>query len=147
MIDEDTLRRAEDVPGYCGPLADDRPRVTHPRVRPFVWAIALVSTGVRREELLASMGHLFPTSDLRVGEVSDALGGNWDDDRSRLELVVDEVLGEMVAEGLLRYREDGLYVLTLASLKKAISIVCTLNAQLPDHLLNEQVMAKLPAPF
>lgn len=149
MIDEDSLRRAEEVPGYCGPLADDRPRVTHPRARAMLWAILLWRGGVRREEMLASMGHLCPTSDTRIGEeaVFDALNGVWDDDRSRLELVTDEVLGEAVAEGLLRYRSDGLYVLTLASLQKAIAVTCTLNAQLPDHLLTEQVMAQLPAPF
>lgn len=146
MIDEDSLRRAEDIPGYCGPLADDRPRVTHARARPLLWGILLWCGGVRREELLASMAHLCPVDDTRLG-VFDALYGDLDEDRSRLELVVDEVLGEEVANGRLRYRADGLYVLTLKATQLSISLACQLNAQLPDHLLTEQVQNQLPVPL
>lgn len=146
MIDEESLRLASEVPGYCGPLADHRPRVTVARARPFLWAILLWTGAVRREELVAALGILAPTDDLRTG-VFDALHGELDEDRNRLELVADEVLGEEVAAKTLRLRADGLYVVTLAGLPRAISATCTLNAQLPDHLLSEQVMAQLPAPF
>ncbi len=145
MIDEESLRLASDVPGYCGPLADNRPRVNLARARPFLWAILLWSGAVRREELTAALGVLAPTDDLRTG-IFDALHGDLDEDRNRLELVADEVLGEELAAKTLRLRPDGLYVLTLAGLSRAISAACTLNAQLPDHLLNEQVTAQLRAP-
>lgn len=146
MIDEETLRLASDVPGYCGPLSDDRPRVTVARARPFLWAVLLWRGAVRREELVALLSILAPTDDLRLG-VFDALHGQLDEQRNRLEVTADWALGEEVGAGRLRVRSDDLYVLTLEGLTQAIAATCTLNAQLPDHLLTEQVKAQVPAPF
>jgi hypothetical protein len=56
---------------------------------------------------------------------------------TRLESIVNQTLAEYVADGLIRFRDDGLYVVTPKGLQKLVAWTCALNAQLPDHLLNE----------
>ncbi|WP_424175341.1 hypothetical protein [Vulcanococcus sp.] len=148
MFDEASLRQACETPGYCGPLADDRPHITVAWVKPFIWAILLYRGGIRRDELLACLTPLVPTDDLRCG-VFDSLLGLQRDDRNLLELRIDEAIAEEVEAGSLRYNDArDLWVLTGGEGKRtAISCACTMNSQLPFHLLDEEAMAQLPAPF
>lgn len=96
---------------------------------------------------------------MRFGEIASALVphcteidlkiGMWDGienyeigDRSRLEYLIEEVLGEMVSEQILRYNEErDLWVLSLGdnrqNLPKIINWVAALGGQLPQHLLLE----------
>lgn len=86
--------------------------------------------------------------------MDDIKEGAWDPldgdycEGTRLEKLVDEVLGEFVAEGLVRYNEEQeLWVLTPKNLPVIISWVAALGARMPQHLLSEmsrQQIAKLP---
>lgn len=84
--------------------------------------------------------------DLKVG-AWDPLEGDYCEG-TRLEKLVDEVLGEFVAEGILRYNEDQeLWVLTTTNLPTIISWVAALGARMPQHLLSEmsrEQIARLP---
>lgn len=142
------MRLAEEAPGYCGPLADTRPHITVAWIKPFIWAVLLYRGGLRRDELLNCLAMLVPTDDLRCG-VFDALLGIERDDRNLLELRIDEALAEEVAAKRLRFNRDkDLWVLTgQEGMRTAIACVCTMNSQLPFHLLDEETMAQLPAPF
>ncbi len=130
MIDESTIREIqEEAPGYTGPLFDETPRVTAARTRPFIWALLLLSAAVRTYEVVCAMTCHVHGDDVRVGD--DPLG------RTPLEAVVEEVIGELVDDGLLRPRGDGLFVLNASAKTRAITTACALNAQLPDHLLSD----------
>ena len=125
MIDETTIDRSEDLGGCLGLVVfDHQPTTTPGRVRPFVWAFLLLRGAV--------IGAL-------TGHVADDDHRTWDDplDRTRLDAVVQDTLAEMVAHKILRVNESGLYVLRPEQIGKATSLVCSLNAQLPDHLLME----------
>ena len=135
MIDETTLNLHE-VPGSVGPLFDENPRVTPARVRPFIWAHLLLTGAVRRSEVATCLVPHIAREDQKVFE--DLF------DRTPLEAVIDDELLELVAEGLLRRNKErrtdegeDLFVLTPEALVKATSLVCTINGQLPDHLLQE----------
>ena len=129
MIDESTIDSVEDLGGCVGMVfLDHQPKATPARVRPFVWAYLLLRGAVRRHEVEGALvGHV-AEDDLRIFD--DPL------ERTRLAVVIDDVLATMVFEGLLRVNE-GLYVLRKEGITKAVSATCTLNAQLPDHLLME----------
>lgn len=92
--------------------------------------MALFCTGVRREEIVHCVSSRVNSEDLRIGD---------DDpfDRTRVEQVIDEVLADLVTDGLFRRNEDGLHVLQVKGLQRATSLACLMNAQLPDHLLQE----------
>ena len=130
MINEATLDITE-APGATGLLFDENPSATTSRIRPFVIGFLLLRGGVRRDEVAYSI-HAHVSRE-------DCLLGLEDENFTRLELQIDEVLAEFVAEGTLRSRDDGLYVITPAGMQKAIAWTCCLNAQLPDHLLNESL--------
>lgn len=131
MIDETTIHQPSALHGAMGPAIDNNPRTTHGRVRPFIWGYLLLEGGVRREEVAGCLvGHVAP-EDIRPGFYDDPL------ERSRLECVIDDALAYMLADGLLRIRADGLYVLTPKATQITTSIVCVMNAQMPDHLLHE----------
>ena len=79
--------------------------------------------------------------DLKVG-MWDGVENYEIGDRSRLEYLIEEVLGEMVSQQILRYNEErDLWVLSLGdnrqNLPKIINWVAALGGQLPQHLLLE----------
>lgn len=126
MIDESTIEAPGGSVGFV--TIDLQPHATPARVRPFIWAYLLLRGAVRSSEVEQALaGHVLD-GDLRA----------WSDplDRTNLRVIVDDVLAEMVFEGLLRVNQD-LYVLKPEAITKAVSMTCQLNAQLPDHLLME----------
>ena len=134
MIDEGTIHNACNMPGGCvgQVLMDLNPTATLGRVRPFVWAYLLLRGAVRRCEVSGALtGHVSEDDIRSFDELPE-------DQRTPLEITIDTVLGEMVAQGLLRlaHGDDDLFVLNPLGLQQAVSLVCSLNAQLPDHLLH-----------
>lgn len=130
MIDERTIDRIEDLGGCLGLVFfDHQPQATTARVRPFVWAFLLLRGAVRGEEIVSALSGQVADEDLRA----------WDDHlgRTELQVVVDDTLAEMVAHNILRRNESNLFVLRPEQLSKATSLACSLNAQLPEHLLIE----------
>lgn len=92
------------------------------------------------EEILAAIIPHCAQIDLKVGAYGEM--DDCDPDKSRLELLVEEVLGEMVGNGLLRYNEErDLWVLRVGqnncNLTTIINWVSTLGGQLPHHVLME----------
>ena len=131
------LKTAQEIPGYLGPLLDDTPSLNQSHVRAFVWPILLFRGAVRPSEIIASLASVCLVDDLKVGFYSDEY-----DDKTRAEILVDEVLGEMTLEGLLRYNEkEDIWVLALGenkvNLAKLIGVACSLNGSLPNHILLE----------
>ena len=112
---------------------DHNPNATLGRVRPFVWAYLLLRGAVRRREVVGALSGHVSEDDIRQSEELP------EDQRNPLEITIDTVLGEMVGQGLLRLatRDDDLFVLNPLGLQQAVSLVCSLNAQLPEHLLAE----------
>jgi len=130
VIDERTIDRCEDLGGCLGlVLFDHQVSTTPARVRPFVWAFLLLRGAVRPAEIIGALSGHVSDDDLRSWD--DALG------RTQLEVIVDDTLAEMVSHGVLRINESGLFVLRPEHLRQATSLACSLNAQLPDHLLIE----------
>lgn len=137
-----------EIPGSVGAFIDNLPLLTTAAVRPFVIATALHRGAVRPHEVLVAVTPHAPDVDLKVGGW-DPVNEDWiEGDRTRLELLVDEVLGEMVAEGVLRYNEEGdKWVLTSADLPRVISWAAATGGRIPGHLLadlSRQEVARLP---
>ena len=133
MVDESAINACE-VGGCVGLVViDDQPHATPGRIRPFVWSYLLLRGAVRRCEVSGALTGHVSGDDIRI-TAEDA-----GDDRTPLDLIIDTVLGEMVHQGLLRLasHDDDLFVLATAGMRQAVSLVCSLNAQLPDHLLSE----------
>ncbi len=110
-------------------LFDESPKLTPARVRPFVFAVLLLRGAVRTDEVLGAVNiHAHP-EDIR----------SWEAEATQAELVVAATIFGLVQKGILRDRGDGLFVLdsTPQALRTAISITSALDAQLPDHLLQE----------
>lgn len=147
------INEAELAPGYCGLLFDETPLLTQAHVRSFVWPILLYRGAVRPHEVVGCISQVCGLDDLRVG-AWDALEGDYSD-RTRVEILVDEVLGEMVSEGLCRYNEErDIWVLNLGSnrenLAQIIGVVCSLDGAMPHHLLADMSASergRLPVPF
>lgn len=147
------IEESEMAPGYCGLLFDDTPLLTQAHVRAFVWPILLYRGAVRPHEVVGAISQVCSTEDLKTGAWS-ALEGDYSD-RSRVEILVDEVLGEMIADGTCRYNEEqDIWVLTLGhnriNVHKVINVVTALDAALPHHLLADMSMDeknRLPVPF
>jgi hypothetical protein len=132
-VDETTIDSCS-VGGCVGAvLIDDQPHATPGRVRPFVWSYLLLRGAVRSVEVEGALNGHVSGEDIRV------IAEDFSDERSPLLATIESVLGEMVAQGSLRLanKDDGLYVLATAGAQQAVSLVCQLNAQLPDHLLAE----------
>jgi hypothetical protein len=126
----------ESIPGAVGAFIEDLPLLTTAHVRPFVIAILLHRGAVRPSEVLASLTPHCRTDDVKVG-AWDPLDNEWCDG-TRAEKLVDEVLGELVGEGMLRYNEaEDLWVLTANQLPRIISWVTSLGARMPQHVLTE----------
>ena len=126
-----TLELHDDISGMVGELVwfDETPRVNPARVRPFIIAVLLLRGAVRSEEVIASMtAHVHP-DDLK----------SWEYESTQLELVVAIALGDLIRKRILRDRGDGLFVLDASpeATRFAITATSALDAQLPDHLLQE----------
>lgn len=138
----DRKRINETAPGCTGLLIDETPLLTTANVRPYVVATLLHRGAVRYQEILASLTPHCQTSDLRTGEW-DPLDGEWCEG-TRLEKLIDEVLGEFTSEGLVRYNEEqDLWVLTSKHISTVISWVAALGAKMPQHLLMEMSREQL----
>ena len=130
-----TIEEAEVAPGTLGLLYDDTPSLTTADVRPFVWAVLLFRGAVKRHEVVGAITPLCAHSELYSG-FSEFL--DEADDRTRLEWLVDEVLGDMVASGLLRYSmKADLWVLNSSDkhLSEIIKAVAGINGSLPHSYI------------
>lgn len=128
------------LPSAVGPFIDENPLLTHAHVKPYIIAILLHRGAVSFPEILAAITPHCAQIDVKTGAYGEAF--DCDPDKTRLEILAEEVLGEMVAAHLLRYNEDKeLWVLSLGENKKnlttIISWVATLGGQIPHHLLME----------
>lgn len=130
------------IPGSVGSLVDDIPLLTHAIVRPYVIAILLHRKAVRLSEILAALTPHCNSLDLKIGG-----WGEYEDtypDKNKLEIICEEVLGKMVASGLLLYSEKhNLWVLTRGNqnqnLPQVINWVSSLDAQLPVEIFQNVV--------
>lgn len=140
------LRIDEIAPGACGLLMDDVPLLMTSHVRPYVIATLLHRGAVRRSEVVGCLMPHCSSNDLKVGGW-DPVDDDYCDD-TRAEKLVDEVLGDFVSEGLLRYNElQDLWVLTGDKISTIISWVAALDAKLPHHLsieLSRQQLNRIP---
>lgn len=126
----------EIAPGGVGLLIDELPLVTTAQVRPYAIATLLHRGAVKNTEVVASLIPHCNSTDLKLGDW-DPFDNEWCDS-TRLEKIVDEVLGELVAEGIVRYNTElDLWVLTSKNISTIISWVAALGARMPQHLLME----------
>lgn len=142
---EDSLNRlgfhieeAEVAPGTLGLLYDDTPQLTTANIRPFVWAILLYRGAVKKHEVIGAVTPLCAHSELYAGWSEDL---DQQDNRTRLEWLTDEVLGDMTGRGLLRYSTKGdLWVLNSSNkhLAEVIKAVAGIDGSLPAHYIMER---------
>jgi len=128
-----TLEESEIAPGTVGALIEDIPKLTTAHIRPFVWATLMYRTGVASWEVVSAVSAVCSLDDTRIDDYDDQ-------DRTWLEICVDEVLAEMTFEGLLRYNaEKDLWVLayTLSNVPTVIKAVSGVNGSMPKHFLLE----------
>ena len=103
-----------------------------------MWAVLLFRGAVKRHEVVGAITPMCAHSELYSG-FSDFLDDA--DDRTRLEWLVDEVLGDMVASGLLRYSmKADLWVLNSSDkhLPEVIKAVAGINGSLPHSYIAER---------
>ena len=125
------------TPGSVGALYGKVPLLTHAMIRPYVIAILLHRKAVRISEVLAALVPHCCSLDIKQGAF-----GEYEDthpDKTRLEILTEEVLGKMVVSGLLLYnKEEDLWVLTKGerneNLTTIVNWVSSLDAQLPTSL-------------
>ena len=132
------IEEAEIAPGTLGLLYDETPVMTTADIRPFVWAILLYRGAVRTSEVVGAVTPLCGHSELYSGWSEDL---DLEDSRTRLEWLVQEVLGDMTAEGLLRFSTKGdFWVLNSADkfLPTVIKAVAGINGSLPAHYILER---------
>ncbi len=132
------IEEAEIAPGTLGLLYDETPTMTTADVRPFVWAILLYRGAVRTSEVVGAVTPLCGHSELYSGWSEDL---DLEDSRTRLEWLVQEVLGDMTAEGLLRFSTKGdFWVLNSSDkfLPTVIKAVAGINGSLPAHYVLER---------
>ncbi len=132
------IEEAEIVPGTLGLLYDETPVMTTADIRPFVWAILLYRGAVRTSEVVGAATPLCGHSELYSGWSEDL---DLEDSRTRLEWLVQEVLGDMTAEGLLRFSTKGdIWVLNSSDqfLPTVIKAVAGINGSLPSHYILER---------
>lgn len=131
------LEEAEVAPGTLGLLYDETPQLTHADVKPFIWAILLYRGAVKSHEVVGAVTPICGHSELYSGW-SDHL--DPDDNRTRLEVLVDEILAIMTGQGILRYSTlADLWVLSPGQnnkhLPEIIKAVAGVDGSLPKHLL------------
>jgi hypothetical protein len=143
----ETIKSLDLPPGSVGAFIENLPMLTSAHVRPFVVAILLHRGAVKHHEVIASLVPHCCNDDLKVGGW-DPLDNDYCEG-TRVEKLVDEVLGEFVSEGIVRYNEEqDLWVLTANHIPRIISWVTALGARMPQHVLSEmtrQQVACLPA--
>jgi len=127
------------IPGAVGPFIDELPIISHANVKPYVIAILLHRGAVKFEEIISSIAPHCAQIDLKVG-AWDAIENCEIEDKTRLELLVEEVLGEMVSARYLRYNESqDLWVLCLGDKNKNLPViinwVSATGGQLPQHII------------
>lgn len=127
------------IPGAVGPFIDELPLVTHAHIQPYIIAILLHRGAVAFSDIITAIQPHCPQIDTKIG-AWDSIENCEIEDKTRLELLVEEVLGEMVSSGLLRYNEEqDLWVLVLGerlnNLTKIINWVSATGGQMPQHLL------------
>ena len=127
------------IAGSVGPFIDDRPLLTHARIKPYIIAILLHRGAVRFSEITGAIMPHCSDVDTKVG-MWDGIENYEMEDRCRLEVLIDEVLGEMVSQKILRYNENSdLWVLSLGvnrqNLPKIINWIAAVGGQMPHHLL------------
>lgn len=132
-----TFENRSMLPSAVGPFVDENPLLTHAHVRPYIIAILLHRGAVSFPEILTALSPHCAQIDLKVGAYGEF--DDCDPDKSRLELITEEVLGEMVSEQILRYNEEkDIWVLSLGDNQKhlttIISWTSTLGGQVPHHL-------------
>ena len=131
------IYQAEMCPGTTGLLIDETPALTTAHVRPFVWSVLLYRGATTVHEVIHAVSAVCSPEDLKIANWEDA---DEEEQRSWAEVCVEEVLGEMLANGTCRYNEESdLWVLAVGENKqnvpKVIAAVATLNAQMPKHFL------------
>lgn len=132
------IEEAEIAPGTLGLLYDSVPQLTTADVKPFVWAILLFRKAVRKSEVVGSITPVCAHSELYSGWSDDL---DHEDYRTRLEWLVDEVLGDMTATGLLYYdEEDDLWILSADDkfLPTVIKAVAGIDGSLPQQYILER---------
>jgi len=132
------IEEAEVAPGTLGLLYDSTPELTTADVRPFVWSILLFRGAVRKSEVVGAITPMCAHGELYSGW-SEYLDD--EDDRTRLEWLVEEVLGDMVASGLLRYSTKAdLWILNSSNkhLPQVINAVSGTNGSLPQSYIAER---------
>ena len=135
------VEEAEVAPGVLGLLYDETPELTTADIRPFIWAILLYRGAIKKHEAVGSVTPLCGHSELYSGWSDDL---DPEDNRTRLEWLVDEVLGDWTACGLLRYSTKGdLWVLNSSDrhLPEVIKVVAGTNGSLPQHYILEREMS------
>lgn len=132
------IQEAEIAPGTVGLLFDETPELTTADVRPFVWAILLYRGAVSTHEVVGALTPLCGHSELYSGWSEDL---DLEDTRTRLEWLVQEVLGDMTANGLLRFSHKGdIWVLNSSDkfLPDVIKAVAGIDGSLPAHYILER---------
>lgn len=146
--DQLTMNRI-DLPGSVGAFIEEMPMITTAHVRPYVVAILLHRGAVHRHEVVSSVSPHCSVDDLKVG-AWDPLEGDYCEG-TRLERIIDEVLGEFVHDHILRYNDErDLWVLTTTRLPMVISWVAAVGGKMPQHLLSDmsrQQIAALPEQY
>lgn len=128
-----TIHESELAPGTTGALLEDQPRITTAHVRPFIWAVLMYRSGVHSWEVVNALSAVCSTADTKIDDYDD-------DSRTWLEICVEEVLGDMTAEGLLRYNiEKDVWVLAYnpTNVPTVIKAVAGVNGSMPSHFLLE----------
>ena len=134
------IEEAEIAPGTLGLLYDKVPELTTADVKPFIWATLLFRKAVRKSEVVGSITPVCAHSELYSGWSDDL---DHEDNRTRLEWLVDEVLGDMTATGIIYYDdEDDLWVLSAEDrfLPTIVKAVAGIDGSLPrQYVLDREL--------
>lgn len=133
-----TEHEAEMAPGTVGLLWDETPELTVAHVRPFVWAILMYRGACRPSEVEAAIAQVCSVEELKTELYDDG-----DEELTRVEYLVGQVMAEFIAEGLCRYNFDkDIWVLTASNVTKLINVATAVDGTLPKHVLQEVAAAK-----
>lgn len=130
------LNQSIACPGTVGLLHDVTPSLTFANVRAFVWAILLFQGYVKISHVIGAITPVCGTWELLTG---------WEDcseeacDITRAQWLIEQVIGDMTASGILIYRPDtDDWELTTGEnhkyLHEIIKAVSGLNASLPNNI-------------
>ena len=132
------IEEAEVAPGTLGLLYDETPELTTADIRPFIWAIRALPWSSQEVRDHWRHNALCGHSELYSGWSDDL---TQKDDRTRLEWLVDEVLGDWTAcrSVALQYEGD-LWVLNSSDrhLPEVIKVVAGTNGSLPANYIMER---------